>query len=136
MVPKAVWFNRYAAINEFEQRLADTSVTIVKCFLHISREVQSERLLARLDDPTKYWKYNPADIDERGYWDSYQEAYSDAISTCNTAAAPWYVIPSDRKWYRNWAIASLLAQTLEKIDPAYPPADFDIETERRRILQS
>jgi polyphosphate kinase 2 (PPK2 family) len=111
-------------------------VTIVKCFLHVSKAVQSERLLARLEVPTKYWKYNPGDIDERGYWDAYQQAYSAALSECNTDVAPWYVIPSDRKWYRNWAIAALLTEALETIDPAYPPASFDIETEKRRVLGS
>src|SRR5664279_884998 len=121
IVPKEVWSERYPAINEFERRLADSEVTMVKCFLHVSRTVQAERLLARLDDPTKYWKYNPGDVDERGYWDAYQQAYSDALSRCNTVSAPWYVIPSDSKWYRNWAVAALLTQALEAIDPAYPP---------------
>jgi PPK2 family polyphosphate:nucleotide phosphotransferase len=136
LVPREVWSARYEAINDFERRLADNGVTVVKCFLHISRETQAERLLARLDDPTKYWKYNPGDVDERGFWDAYQEAYSEALTRCNTVSAPWHVIPSDRKWYRNWAVAALLAETLERIDPAYPPADFDIETERRRIKDS
>jgi PPK2 family polyphosphate:nucleotide phosphotransferase len=136
LVPKDVWFQRYSAINEFEQRLTDHQVTIVKCFLHISRDVQTERLLARLDDPTKYWKYNPGDVDERRFWDSYQQAYSDAIARCNTGAAPWYIIPSDRKWYRNWAIAALLVQTLEAIDPDYPPPVFDIENEKDRVRRS
>ena len=136
LVPADVWSRRYDQINEFEKRLADNQVTIVKCFLHISRDVQSERLLARLDDPTKYWKYNPGDIDERGFWDSYQQAYSAAIGRCNTPVAPWHVIPSDRKWYRNWAIAALLTEALEKIDPAYPPAAFDVEVEKRRVAES
>lgn len=136
LVPEDVWSRRYDEINDFEKRLTDSDVTIVKCFLHISRDVQSERLLARLDDPTKYWKYNPGDIDERGFWDSYQRAYSAAISRCNTAAAPWHVIPSDRKWYRNWAIAALLTEALERIDPAYPPPAFDVEVEKRRVQES
>ena len=136
IVPPGVWSARYEAINEFERRLADQQVTLVKCFLHVSKKVQSERLLARLDDPTKYWKYNPGDVDERHYWDAYQEAYSDALTRCNTVAAPWHVIPSDRKWYRNWAVAALLAETLETLDPQYPPADFDIATERQRIADS
>ena len=136
IVPKDVWAERYAAINEFEQRLTDSKVTIIKCFLHISREVQSERLLARLNDPTKYWKYNPGDIDERGFWDPYQQAYSAALTRCNTKYAPWYVIPSDRKWYRNWAVAALLTQALETIDPTYPPPAFDVETEKRRVAES
>lgn len=136
LVAEPVWSTRYGAINDFERRLAERDVTVVKCFLHISKTVQSERLLARLEDPTKYWKYNPGDIDERGFWDSYQQAYSAAISECNTEVAPWYVIPSDRKWYRNWAITALLTETLEKIDPAYPPATFDVQTEKRRVLES
>jgi PPK2 family polyphosphate:nucleotide phosphotransferase len=134
IVPKDVWSKRYAAINEFENRLTDTGVVIIKCFLHISKATQSERLLARLDDPTKYWKYNPGDVDERGYWDAYQQAYSAALTQCNTQAAPWYVIPSDRKWYRNWAVAALLTQALETVDPAYPPPAFDVTTEKRRVL--
>ena len=133
IVRREVWSARYQAINDFERRLTDNAVTIVKCFLHVSRKVQAQRLLARLDDPTKYWKYNPADVDERGYWDAYQEAYSEALTRCSTVSAPWHVIPSDRKWYRNWAVAALLARALERLDPAYPPAEFDIDTERRRI---
>ena len=136
IVPKEVWSERYPAINEFERRLADSEVTMVKCFLHVSRTVQAQRLLARLDDPTKYWKYNPGDVDERGYWDAYQQAYSDALTRCNTVSGPWYVIPSDRKWYRNWAVAALLTQALEAIDPAYPPPSFDVETEKRRVRES
>jgi PPK2 family polyphosphate:nucleotide phosphotransferase len=136
LVPKDVWSQRYQAINDFEQRLTDRHVTVVKCFLHISRAVQKERLLARLEDPTKYWKYNPGDVDERAYWDSYQQAYSDALHRCSTAAAPWHIIPSDRKWYRNWAVAALLAQTLEAIDPAYPPPAFDVEVEKSRVASS
>jgi PPK2 family polyphosphate:nucleotide phosphotransferase len=136
LVPESVWSKRYAQINAFERKLSNAHVTIVKCFLHISKQTQQERLLARLEDPTKYWKYNPGDVDERSYWDFYQEAYSAALQKCNTVPAPWHVIPSDRKWYRNWAIAALLQQTLEAIDPAYPPADFDIEVERRRVKES
>ncbi len=136
LVPRQVWSARYEAINDFERRLVDNGVTVVKCFLHVSREVQAERLLARLDDPTKYWKYDPGDVDERGYWDAYQQAYSEALTRCNTVFAPWYVIPSDRKWYRNWAVAALLVETLERLDPGYPPPDFDIQAERERVAGS
>jgi PPK2 family polyphosphate:nucleotide phosphotransferase len=136
LVPQEVWSTRYAAINEFERRMSDEGVSIVKCFLHISRQTQSERLLARLDDPTKFWKYNPGDVDERGYWDAYQQAYSAAISRCSTPTAPWFVIPSDRKWYRNWVVAALLTETLERIDPQYPPASFDVEIEKKRVANS
>ncbi len=136
LVPKAMWSKRFAAINAFERDLARRGVTVVKCFLHISRDVQAERLAARLDDPTKYWKYNPADVNERERWPDYQAAYADVLRRCSTSGAPWYVIPSDRKWYRNWAIAALLTQALVGIDPQYPPADFDVEEERARLAQS
>jgi len=136
LVPKAVWGKRYAVINAFERRLARSGVTIVKCFLHVSRDEQRERLAARLDDPTKYWKYNPGDIDERALWDDYRAAYTDVLRRCHTTPAPWYVIPADRKWYRNWAVAALLAEALEAIDPQYPPADFDVDAERTRLASS
>jgi PPK2 family polyphosphate:nucleotide phosphotransferase len=136
LVPKAVWSKRYALINAFERELVGQDVTVIKCFLHVSKDVQRERLLARLDDPTKYWKYNPADVDERGRWAEYQEAYADALRRCNTVGAPWYVIPADKKWYRNWLVASLLEEKLAEIDPQYPPADYDIEAERRRLGES
>jgi PPK2 family polyphosphate:nucleotide phosphotransferase len=133
LVPQEVWSERYAAINAFERRLAGAGVTIVKCFLHISSDVQAERLAARLDDPTKYWKFNPGDIDERAYWSAYQEAYQAALTRCSTAVAPWYVIPSDHKWYRNWAVAALLLETLETLDPQYPPATYDVAEQKRRL---
>ena len=136
LVPRDVWEPRYEQINAFEQRLVDSGVTVVKCFLHISKEVQKERLLARLDDPTKYWKYNPGDVDERGFWDDYQAAYLDALIRCSTDAAPWHVIPSDRKWYRNWAIGALLQQTLERLNPQYPPAEFGVAVEKGRVAAS
>ncbi|WP_231988133.1 PPK2 family polyphosphate kinase [Nakamurella panacisegetis] len=136
LVPKEVWSKRYAQINAFERKLVREGTVIVKCFLHISKDTQRERLAARLDDPTKYWKYNPGDLVERAFWVSYQEAYADALRRCNTVGAPWFVIPSDRKWYRNWAIASLLLEALRELDPQYPPADFDIDTERRLLAES
>ncbi len=136
LVPEGVWSSRYARINEFEQRLVADHTTIVKCFLHVSKTEQTERLLARLDDPTKYWKYNPGDVDERAYWTAYQQAYSDAIGRCNTDVAPWFVIPSDRKWYRNWAVAALLLETLEGLNLSYPPAGFDVAVERKRVRGS
>jgi PPK2 family polyphosphate:nucleotide phosphotransferase len=136
LVPEEVWQQRYSAINEFERGLVARGVTVVKCFLHISKQEQKERLTARLEDPTKYWKYNPGDVDERTRWDDYQRAYTDALRNCSTAAAPWYLIPADRKWYRNWAISRLLLETLERINPQYPPADFDVEVEQRRVAAS
>lgn len=136
LVPRSQWSRRYAAINAFERRLIRQHTTVVKCFLHISRPRQQERLAARLDDPTKYWKYNPADLAERARWDDYQAAYADVLNRCSTGAAPWYVIPSDRKWYRNWAVAALLTEALERIDPQYPAAEFDVAAERERVAAS
>jgi PPK2 family polyphosphate:nucleotide phosphotransferase len=136
LVPRQEWSGRYARINAFERKQVREGTVIVKCFLHISKDTQRERLAARLDDPTKYWKYNPADLTERGFWPHYQDAYADALRRCNTVGAPWFVVPADRKWYRNWAIASLLLETLRQLDPQYPPADFDVDTERQRLAES
>ncbi|GGM17012.1 PPK2 family polyphosphate kinase [Nakamurella endophytica] len=136
LVPRSVWSQRYDAINRFEQGLVDRGVVLVKCFLHVSRAVQKERLAARLEDPEKYWKFNPADVDERGYWADYQQAYAEALQRCSPASAPWHVIPSDRKWYRNWAVAGLLTGALEALDPQYPQPDYDVEAERRRVARS
>jgi PPK2 family polyphosphate:nucleotide phosphotransferase len=133
LVAPPVWNRRYEQINEFEAELADSGVTILKCFLHISEDQQKERLAARLDDPTKHWKYNPGDIDEREHWPAYAQAYQAALEKCNGPAAPWYVIPSDRKWYRNWAVTTLLLETLRDLDPQWPAADFDVETEKARL---
>jgi PPK2 family polyphosphate:nucleotide phosphotransferase len=124
---------RYEAINEFEQRLVDEGTTILKCMLHISSQVQKERLLARLDDPTKQWKYKPEDVDERLRLPAYYRAYEVLLERCNTDAAPWYVVPSDRKWYRNWAIAALLLETLRGMDLSWPEIDYDPVTERKRL---
>jgi PPK2 family polyphosphate:nucleotide phosphotransferase len=124
---------RYGAINEFEKRLADDGIVILKCMLHISPQEQKKRLLARLDDPTKYWKYNPGDVDERQLWAPYAEAYEVALERTDTEHAPWFVVPSDKKWYRNLAIAKLLHETLDEMDLDWPGADFDIEAERRRL---
>ncbi|HET6651430.1 MAG TPA: PPK2 family polyphosphate kinase [Nocardioides sp.] len=125
---------RYAAINDFEQRVVDGGTTVVKCMLHISAGEQQARLLERLDNPEKHWKYNPGDVDERALWHDYQRAYEIALERCNTEAAPWHVVPADRKWYRNWAVATLLHETLAGFDLGWPAADFDVETERKRLL--
>jgi polyphosphate kinase 2 (PPK2 family) len=124
---------RYAAINDFEQELVDHGTVVLKCMLHISADTQRTRLLARLDDPTKHWKYNPGDIDERRLWTAYQQAYEIALERTNTAHAPWHVVPSDRKWFRNLAIGQLLLQTLRDMDLHWPAADFDVAAERRRL---
>ncbi len=136
LVPESVWRARYDEINVFEAQLAARGVTVVKCMLHISPDAQQERLLARLDAPTKRWKYNPGDLDTRAEWPAYQQAYTDVLRFCDTDVAPWYVVPSDRKWYRNWAVAALLAETLAELDPRYPQPALDVEAERARVLAS
>lgn len=124
---------RYGAINEFEQKLVDEGTTIIKCMLHISPEEQKARLLARLDDPTKQWKFKPGDLDERALWPAYQQAYEIALERCNTEAAPWFVIPSDRKWYRNWAIGTLLLDAMRGMDLSWPKPDYDVAEQRKRL---
>jgi PPK2 family polyphosphate:nucleotide phosphotransferase len=127
------WQRRIEEINAFERDLHASGTTVLKCFLHISFGEQRARMLERLDDPTKLWKFNPADIDERARWSDYQAAYAAVLSETSTAAAPWYIIPSDRKWYRNWAISRLLIESLTDLGLSYPPADFDIEQCRARL---
>jgi PPK2 family polyphosphate:nucleotide phosphotransferase len=134
LVPRSTWSRRYAAINRFEARLVTDQIRVVKVFLHTSKEEQRQRLLARLDDPTKHWKFNPRDVDERAFWGDYQEAYAAALERCNSDAAPWYRVPADRKWYRNWAVASLLVEQLEDMKLTWPKADFDVEEQRARLL--
>lgn len=126
---------RYDAINDFEQRLVDEGTVVVKCMLHISPEKQLERLLARLDDPHKHWKFNPGDVDERALWPAYRTAYEIALERCNTDAVPWLVVPADRKWYRNWAVGTILLETLAGMDLGWPPADFDVGEQRRRLME-
>ncbi|MFD1364470.1 PPK2 family polyphosphate kinase [Actinoplanes sichuanensis] len=134
LVDEGEWSRRYDQINAFEAEQAAAGLTIVKVMLHISKAEQKKRLLARLDDPSKHWKYNPGDLAERARWDDYQRAYEDAVNRCSTAAAPWYVVPADRKWYRNWAVATLLRDAFADIDPQYPAPDFDVAAERARLL--
>ena len=127
LVPRSVWKTRYDRINEFEKLLTEGRVTIVKCFLHISKDEQRERLQARLDNPQKRWKFNKADLAERKLWDDYQRAYEDALTKCNTEHAPWNVIPSDRKWYRNLVVSELLRETLERLNPQFPPSENGLD---------
>ena len=136
IVERRVWSRRYATINSFEARLVESGCTLVKVMLHISPEEQQARLLARLEDPTKRWKYNPGDVDERALWPRYQQAYGAALEKCNTDAAPWYVVPADRKWYRNWAVSRLLVEALEAMHLPWPVPDYDVETEKARVLAS
>jgi PPK2 family polyphosphate:nucleotide phosphotransferase len=125
---------RYDEINDFEAGLAADGVVLLKCMLHISAQEQKERLLARLDSPDKHWKFNPADIDERERWGDYRTAYEIALERTNTEIAPWYVVPSDRKWYRNLVIGRLLLEHLRGLNLQWPAADFDVDAQRHRLL--
>lgn len=133
LAPRSTIEQRYDAINEFEAELVDSGVTLVKCFLHISADAQRERLLARLEDPAKHWKFSPEDVDDRELWDDYRRAYEIALERCHTARAPWYVVPADRKWYRNWAVTMLLLEHLRALDLQWPTATFDVAKQRARL---
>jgi len=137
LAPEEVWRPRYDEINAFEHQLAADGVAIVKVFLHISRDYQKERQLRRLDRVDKRWKFDPGDLDDRDRWDDFRAAYEEAIERCNTPAAPWFVVPGDRKWYRTWAVSRLVLETLRGLDPQYPErADLDVEALRARLLAS
>ena len=135
LAPRAAWSRRYTSINRFEEGLAASGTTILKCFLHISFDAWRERQLARLDDPSKHWKFNPGDIDDGALWDDYLAAYNDALNRCNTDAAPWHVVPADRKWHRNLAVTRLLVEHLEAMDLHWPKATFDVNEQRARVEQ-
>jgi PPK2 family polyphosphate:nucleotide phosphotransferase len=132
LVPDQVWRRRYDEINAFEQALVADGLTLVKVMLHISYAEQGRRLSQRLDDPTKRWKFNPSDLDDRDRWDDYQRAYGDVLDRCS-AAAPWYVVPADRKWYRNWAVANVLLAHLADLELTYPEVDLPDEQLRSRL---
>ncbi|WP_434480899.1 PPK2 family polyphosphate kinase [Gemmatimonas sp.] len=120
LAPETVWQPRFEQINHFEQMLHENGVIIRKCFLHISREEQRERLLARLDDPHKNWKFRLEDLDDRALWDEYTDAYRDVLAKCSTPDTPWFVIPADEKAVRNYLVARMLVDTLEAVNPTYP----------------
>ena len=111
----------------------DLGAIDTKCFLHISPDEQRERLLARLEDPTKHWKYRPGDLEDRALWDDFMRAYEDAMERCSSEAAPWYVVPADRKWYRNWAVSRLLIERLEQLGLGWPAPSFDVEEQKARL---
>ncbi len=128
LVPEQRWRRRFDHINAFEKMLADEGTTIVKFYLHISKEEQRERLQARLDDPAKHWKFNTGDLDHRARWEDYMAAFEDVLSLTSTEQAPWYVVPSNRKWYRNLVIAGVVRDTLRGLDMRYPEAEEDLST--------
>ena len=136
LVPARSLARRYDTINRFEAELVESGCELIKVMLHISFEEQRERLLSRLEDPTKHWKYNPGDVEERKLWTDYQRAYEIALERCNTEWAPWHVVPADRKWYRNWAVTHLLAERLAALNLEWPTGDFDVKTEIERVKAS
>jgi PPK2 family polyphosphate:nucleotide phosphotransferase len=127
LVDETVWTARYDQINDFERTLAAAGTRILKFYLHISKDEQKARLQARLDNPDKHWKFSTGDLAERARWDAYQEAFNDAITNCATADAPWYVIPANRKWYRNHLVARIVADTMESMDPQFPEPESGLD---------
>ncbi len=127
LVPEKVWKQRYEQINQFEQLLAASGTTILKFYLHISKEEQRQRLQERIDMPEKHWKFNTHDLIKRAQWDEYQSAYEAVLRRCTSKHAPWHVIPADQKWYRNLAIARVIVDTLRKMDPKFPPPEQAVD---------
>jgi len=127
MVPKKVWSERYAQINRFEENLHENKVRILKFFLHISKEEQKKRFMERTDDPDKRWKISQADFNERKFWDEYIQAYEDVLTRCSTKRAPWFVIPANKKWFRNLAVSHIIVETLEEMHLKFPPPAIDVK---------
>lgn len=136
LAPSEVWRRRYAQINDFERLLVAEGATILKFFLHIDRQEQRDRLLARLDEPSKRWKFNPGDLEERKLWDEYRQAYQDVLSQTSTKEAPWVLVPANRKWYRDLIISQALVDTLEGLQMSYPQPVEDLESYRKALLVS
>ena len=126
LVPQAVWSKRYRQINDFERMLSENGVHVVKFLLYISKDEQARRFRARIDDKTKNWKFSEADLRERQYWDQYVDAFNDALRKCNASYAPWYAIPANKKWFRNFAVAEILIHTLESMKPKLPKGVGDL----------
>ncbi len=133
LVPPQVWEPRYAEINAFESELADAGVTLVKVAMFVSLEEQKRRLAERLARPDRYWKYNPGDLEERKLWPAYQAAYQAMLDRTATDNAPWYVVPCDKKWYSRLAVTELLIEALKSLELSWPPPDFDVEAEKRKL---
>ncbi len=127
LVDAATWRRRYDEINDFERLLANNGTRILKFYLHISKAEQKQRLQSRLDDPAKHWKFRSGDLEDRARWDAYQAAFQDAINCCATPEAPWFVVSANRKWARDLAVATTIADTLESMDPQYPPAEPNLD---------
>ena len=136
LAPPEVWKARYDQIVDFERLLSQTGTTILKFFLHIDKDEQKERLQARLDDPTKRWKFRKGDLEDRKLWDGFTEAYEEALSRTSQDHAPWYVVPANKKWYARIAVQQLLLEGLGELDLEWPKAEFDVEAERRLVERS
>ena len=136
LVPPDVWGPRYDEINAFEKELTDAGTRIVKVAMFISLEEQKERLSDRLENPDKHWKYNPGDLDERALWPQYREAYQAMLDKTSTDHAPWYVVPADKKWYSRLAVTELLIEALKSLELSWPPADFDVKAEKKRLANA
>jgi PPK2 family polyphosphate:nucleotide phosphotransferase len=128
--------NRYGEINRFERQLVRSGTVVIKLFLHIDYDEQRRRLLARLENPDKHWKFSENDVNERAFWDDYTSAYDAALTRCNTAAAPWYIVPANNKWYRDWAVAQILIETLEEMNPQYPRPKLNVKALEKRLSGS
>ena len=126
IVPKQVWKERYGLIRVFERYLTESGSSIVKFFLHIYKDEQADRFRKRLENPAKQWKFRSGDLAERKLWDDYQAAYGDAIARTSTDTAPWYVVPADHKWFRDWVVARILVETLERMNPQFPAPEEDL----------
>ena len=133
LVPPDVWEPRYDEINAFERELVDGGMSLVKVAMFVSLDEQKRRLASRLERPDKYWKYNPGDIDERQKWPLYQQAYQAMLDRTSTDYAPWHIIPCDKKWYSRLAVTELLIETLKRLNMSWPPPDFDVEAEKKRL---
>ena len=136
LVPKAEWTKRYALINAFEREVVASGTKVVKVMTHISKDEQKARLRERLERPDKHYKYNPGDIDERESWDAYMQAYQAVLDKTSTKGAPWYVVPSNKKWYARYAVQQLLLETLTGLDPQWPVMDYDVDVEKARLAES
>jgi PPK2 family polyphosphate:nucleotide phosphotransferase len=130
LVSESVWSERYDQINAFEKNLSENGIVILKFYLHISKEEQKKRFEARLSDPTRHWKISPSDFSERPHWDAYTEAFEAVLTRCNTERAPWYIIPANRKWFRNLAVGSAIVEKLESLNMKFPDPSFDVSTIR------
>ncbi|MFT8703942.1 PPK2 family polyphosphate kinase [Bifidobacterium aquikefiricola] len=132
--PRMIWESRYGEINDFEHRLADDGCSIIKIFLSISKDFQKKRFLKRLDDPTKYWKFDPSDLKARSHWDDYMHAWQEVMERTSTDYAPWHVVPANHRWYSRAALSQILRARMQEMNLAWPPADFNVDEVKQELL--